>query len=474
MKITVRILAVMALAVAPLWAAAESVTLRFHYLPNNTKVVDIEPTNSVSAVIDDADKYFESVEFENIRYYWDALLFGTDPNKDSEYACGSMNLKLTDWFRSQKITNVSVEGCFYLEGDIKQGIYLYANDVQSGSSILTTNANVETKKKITSQLNEQCDYLNLKLSVARKVNQSDNRVFLYSMTIEYEQGEQVGPVAVNPADGIDNLTVGQEVTLDDCVVMEKDGQCFAYVLKLTNGQPEIFDNQPQTYSIPIVWAAEAKNDLFGNISGKIIESDGKKAIEIQGISQSEAPFEHIPPMIYINGSELDSELIRASDRIEFSHTLGDNVIIYYVKRTDIDIDPANATVDPALLDTPKNGPSHVAAENAADLDENRTFVYTGAFRLVHVDNLATTEQSNVTLKLQVHSAPTLTAGTAWKPSQVFALSNEVTTGIISSILNDDDEAAHYIDLQGRRVDAPVSGQILIRVSNHNAKPVIVK
>lgn len=147
MKITVRILAVMALAVAPLWAAAESVTLRFHYLPNNTKVVDIEPTNSVSAVIDDADKYFESVEFENIRYYWDALLFGTDPNKDSEYACGSMNLKLTDWFRSQKITNVSVEGCFYLEGDIKQGIYLYANDVQSGSSILTTNANVETKRK---------------------------------------------------------------------------------------------------------------------------------------------------------------------------------------------------------------------------------------------------------------------------------------------------------------------------------------
>jgi len=470
MSITSRIFTAAILAFVPIVAAAESVTLNF-LIPTYAGTVAIDPEGSVDKVLVDADKYFESVEVQNVFYDWECVSFGT--KKGNDYPYGVMKLKLTDWFKTKLIKSVSVTAAYLdaLDKDnsmLKYGVHLFANDVKSEAFINVDNRN----RTLISTIDAQCETLTIQMSVQLAQTQYDSRVEVRSLIIEYEDGTPT-PVVIDPAVGLDGFAVGDAVRLNDCVVMENDGKLIAHVLKLNDGVPVIANNQPETYTIPVEWSLAAKNDRFVNITGIVKESNGLKVIEIQGVEDANSQLEHSFPAIYINDKELDSSLINADDKIGFIHSLGENVAIYYVKRAGAEIDPTNARIDPALITSTLSAPAKADGANDSGLDEYGTFIYTGPFRLVHADNMATTSPSDVSLRLQVHSAPSLIAGASWLPSKEFAITNEITTGLVPIIANDDDNAVRYVDLQGRPVENPYSGQLLIRITHTGAKAVII-
>lgn len=472
MSITSRIFTAAILAIVPIIAAAESVTLDF-FVPTYAGTVAIDPKGAVDKVLVNADKYFESVEVQNVFYDWECVSFGAKNGND--YPFGLIKLNLTDWFKTKRIKNVSVTAAYLdvIDKDnsmIGYGVHLFANGVKSEAFI---NVNDENRKRtIVSEINQLCETLTLQMAVQLTQTQYDSRVEVRSLIIDYEDGAPT-PVVIDPAAGLDSFAVGESVKLNDCVVMENNGQFIAHVLKQNNGVPVITNNQPETYAIPVEWSGVAKNDLLVNISGVVKESNGVKVIEIQSVEDASPQLEHSFPTIYVNDKELDSSLLHADDKIEFVHSLGDNVAIYYVKRAGVEIDPTNARIDPAVFMSTLKAPAKAEAVNDPGLDEYGTFIYTGPFRLVHADNLATTSQSDVALKLQVHSAPTLIAGASWLPSNEFAITNEITTGAVTIVASDADTEIRYIDLQGRPVDNPYSGQLLIRIADNGAKAVII-
>ncbi len=462
-----RIFTAAILAIVPIIAAAESVTLSF--LKTYSATTAIAPDATVDKVLVDAGKYFESAEVHNVFYAYDCLLFGTKWD-NSNYPCGSIKLKLTDWFKTKLIRKVSVTAIFNENKDDKAyGVFLFANDIKSEGYVNQGNPN----STLVSAINRQCETLTLEMAFRLGLTNSDSRVFVESLIIDYEDGTPT-PVVIDPAAGLDSFAVGESVKLNDCVVMENNGQFIAHVLKQNNGVPVITNNQPETYAIPVEWSGVATNDKFVSITGVVKESNGVKVIEIQSVEDASPQLEHSFPTIYVNDKELDSSLLHADDKIELVHSLGDNIAIYYVKRAGVEIDPTNARIDPAVLTSTLKAPAKAEPVNDPGLDEYGTFIYTGPFRLVHTDNLATTPQSDVALKLQVHSAPSLIAGASWLPSNEFAITNEITTGAVTIVASDTDTEVRYIDLQGRPVDNPYSGQLLIRIADNGAKAVIIE
>lgn len=458
------------LSISALSASADKVTFKVKVIDDNYELIPIPETPAVGDVLLEADSYFESAECENLFYYWDNyIVFGRDKENSTEgYPVGTLKLTLSPLLRSKIIKSVSVKAEYYNWKNTQLfGVHLFVNGVSSEAFVSAKD--IYLTGTLTSEINQKCSELELRPAVLYNSRDYDSRVMVSSVTIEYEDSTN-DPLAIDSAIGIDDLNIGQDVTLANCVVERKGEGYVAHVVKTADGQPIISDGQPEVYTLPVVWATEVQTDLYADISGTIAESNGQKVIEIQGMTLTEPELHHFPPTILINGEPLTQNyIIKADDKIEFQHPLGDNVLIYYTKRTTSTLDPTNSQIDPALLTSSNSRigiPYHVANESDTP-DENGTYLYTGPFQLVHKDNLSNTSARDVGLTMQIHSSPTLTAGASWAPSEEHSLSNEITMSL--QLLHPDAEhqSLHYYDLQGRPISHPRSGQLLLR---HGATP----
>lgn len=463
-------------------ASAESVTLKM-YCPDNTyTLTPIDRVNDVSAVFADADasKYFESVvSFEHLSYIiieGKSIVFGGSETKEP-YSTGKLKLKLTPWFKTKIINTVAVDAEYYdYDYNKVYGVYLYANGQRS--DLFVSMAKDEyNHRTLTSEIGSACDELELQFAGSSiTLNTFDKRVAVYSLTIEYEEGG-AEPIAVSPAEGLENLPVGQSVTLANCVIDKEEDGYVARVVKTAGGRPVNDGAQPETYKIAVTSATSPETGVFLDITGRIVENAGIKSIEIESTTPRETIFTHNPPEIYVNGAPLEDKTINADDCIELRHEYGDNVIICYTKRRGATLDPATATHDPARIQIESSSDfttatTPEAGATSAATDESGTYIYTGPFRLVHADNLGSTSGQDVKLSLRVYSAPTLTAGASWAPSELITIGNEITTGALDTLIDGESGAVSYYDLQGRPEPRPEKGQLLIRRQGSSAETVI--
>lgn len=465
---------------APLYASAETVTFKMQKKDGSTDLINVEQTPSVSDVLVgtgtdlDVQKFFSNVEVKYLSYSRgeNAIVFGRETSDG--YQRGVMKLTLTPWFKTVTIKKVSIDAVFYdWQSRQNYGVYLFANGHQSDKFISRDNTTSENLI-ISSSINAPCEEIELIASVIQKTELSmDSRLIVYNLIIEYDT-----PVAVNPSAGLDGIEVGQLVTLDNCVVEKADGNDYvAHVVKAENGKPVVVNGQSDTYQIPVVWPEDVEEPQTGalvKVTGEIIDNGASKAIQILSTTPLEPIYSHLPPNVLINGAQLENNVIKADDRIEFSHQYGENVKIYYVKRRGEKIDPANAKIDPALINPESTNAeqasnAHYASDNT--IDESGTFEYTGPFQLVHKDNLKTTTNNDLVLILQVHSSPYLKGGASWAPSEEFSLRNEMTTELLDILVGKDTNETYH-DFLGRPVVHPQNGQLIIRTCS--GKSEIIK
>lgn len=442
-------------------------TLSESILDDNLKEVD------VNKVLVGADNYFSGAKASFLFPGGDnAILFGYSIN-DTSFPVGTLVLTLAPWFQKVTINSVAVETVIcYTNGVNQYSVYLYANGEQSSDYIIDYGN--DDPRTLTSKVETTCDELKIEMRASKSNIKKDSRAYVYSITIDYE-GEDAQPVEIDPAVGIDGLEVGQSVVLKNCVIEEHDGEYMAHVVRTENGQPVVEDNQPAIYSLPVIWESTPTTGENLGITGTIVEVEGKKFVKIQDSTPETPTLQHIPPTITINGDLLENQIIKASDKIEFTHPYGDNVVIYYTKRRGVTIDPDNAKIDPAIVATPTE-PAHAPALKAdaseTNQEENETYIYTGPFRLVHPSKYTTTPQSTIALTMQVHSGPSLTAGAAFAPSEAYTVHNEVTTDRIDPIVTTDGKAS-FFDLLGRPVAQPQPGQVLLRQTAKGTSAVIL-
>ena len=456
------------------WSVSFAVSVTFE-LPVLQKGYGDELVEApVDRVLKDASRYFTEAEVANL-YPYDfngdvAIVFGGDVF-NSTYPVGKLRLTLSDWFKSKTIVSVSVDAELYNEyvyGQPSMAVYLYVNGTRSGSSIFANSSSQKMRAELTCELYDQCETLEICMAANIKKTTADSKSIVRSITIEYE-GEDVEPIEIDPANGIQDLAPGQTVSLSGCVIEQNSGEYIAHVVKVDgNGNPVIQDGTLATYTIPVVWKGEPQTQACLDISGTIVEISGKKYVEVDHVEAVSPTCSHAPAAIHVNGEPLGEQLIAASDIISLDHPLGEGVIIYYTKRKGVTLDPQNATVDPAIVTAPK---VHKAPVTDTP-DENGTYIYTAPFKLVHPANLGDVNQNDITLRVQAHSSPALTAGAAIQPSEVTTPGNPITTGTIT-IQAPENETTRYYNLQGLPEENPRPGQLLIRQSTTTSTQTII-
>lgn len=430
---------------------------------------------AIDKVLKDAGDYFSAAEAANL-YPFDfngdvAVVFGGE-KVSSSYPIGVLSLTLSEWFRSKTILSVSVDAELYNEyvyGSPNLTVYLYVNGSRSESSVYANSSSQNPRGTLCCGIGSPCDVLEICMAANIKKTTGDSQVMVRSITVEYE-GEDPEPLEVDPAVGIDSMSPGQAVKLSGCVIEENGGAYLAHVVKTgADGRPEVLDGRPDTYTVPVVWKGEAQTGFCVNISGTIVEIDSRKYLEADRAEATPPTCAHAPAEIYVNGEPLSSGIIAADDIITLSHPLGQDVRIYYTKRKGVQIDPGSAMADPATVSSSEVRKAPAEASGPDTGDEDGTYLYTGPFRIVHPAGIGNADQDKLTLNVQVHSSPTLTAGAAIAPSEVYALDTPITTGTLS-ILMPGDATVTYYDLTGRPVPSPRPGQILIRRTTPTATP----
>ncbi len=438
----------------------------------------------VNSLLEGAEAYFSSAEVANLSpdYYDDTLVIRFGTQVDNLYPCGVVKFTLSPEFRARKVNKVSVKArlCNDYQGT-NLAVYLYINGKNCGESVYDNDVKTLLSATLTypganqDKEYEQNDVMEICLAntlSASKWYTQDSQVYVYSITIDFE-GEALKsdpePVVIDPAEGIEDMEIGQKVSLVNCVVEECEDGYLAHVVRLDENERIMVENRaPVTYTIPVIWEDEEKAmDACIDIDGEIVEIGERKVLKILSSTKVEPQYQHFEPSITINGNPIGSDIIAASDRVEFHHPMGDNVVIYYVKRKDVAINPNAATIDPALITQ-----TSLQKAPAKTQDETGTYIYKGPFRLVHPDDYEATNQNDLALSYQVHSAESLPAGNGIGPSDVFSIDNAITTGL-STLTAEDSHHVQYFNLLGLPVALPLPGQLLIQSNPRTGEKAII-
>ena len=441
--------------VCALGAAAETKTFYF----SNYQKLD-EPNGKVTEFLEGYTGFFEEdCGMENISFADGEVRFG-DPKDGTKK--GKLTLRLGPTLKRASIKTVSLES--WAVDIMQKTAYVWVNGVKS-VGFFSTDGQTTATCSLDGSLIEN---LEIRVSSTTVNANRPTAYYAYCLTVDYDLPEEVDPIEINPADGLGSLDDGAAVTLSSCALTGDVASVICH-------SSESDANQPPVRSFAVAWAdgVEAPAEpVVADLTGTVSTFDGQKTIIVTSwTSAANAPEpEPLPtPAAMVNGEPVENltAAVPADCSFSFAHPYGDDVMIYYTKRTDAVLNISSATTDPALI-----GAAPAAARAGAEaVDETGTYLYAGPFRPVHASNIATADQSQVAITYVAVPASTLAAAPLWGQSAAVIFGKGlITTGI--SDIETDSEPASYYDLQGRPCDAPRPGMLVIQITPTSARLII--